>query len=333
MRRVFVGCLCATASIVGEQSASAITYQDWATAEFGVENHVNSDPQRDPDGDGLSNLYEYAFILGPLVADKNPEQGGLLVHDTGQHHLFLNFPQRLDAIDLIYEVRAGARVVDLCVAEVPYWWGNGVTEQDGGLVSVDSTVNPRRVTVIDPTAPLESGASSGFLQIYVSLRKAMEPLTFVTVGDPGKGGVEEGCELGQHEITNAQFAEFLNAVAASDDEAKAYFPFMGSRPRGGIACSGTSGRYFYQARPGMADKPAAFVSFWSACRYCNWLHHGRPTNRRNLKPWTTEDGAYDLAFADTIHADQVVRKPGARYFLPSDEEWVVTQFEIRRGCC
>ena len=57
------------------------------------------------------------------------------------------------------------------------------------------------------------------------------------------------------------------------------------------------------------------VDWYGAARYCNWLHNGLPTGPQDLS--TTEDGAYDMA----IGGDLIARKPGARYFLPTEGEW------------
>lgn len=50
-------------------------------------------------------------------------------------------------------------------------------------------------------------------------------------------------------------------------------------------------------------------------RFANWLHNGQPSGPQNSA--TTEDGAY----AFTGPATMGDRKPGARFFLPSEEEW------------
>jgi len=71
--------------------------------------------------------------------------------------------------------------------------------------------------------------------------------------------------------------------------------------------------YVYRVRKDMGDKPVNFVGFWDACRFCNWLHNGKPTGGQNTT--TTEDGAYDLTDSDKVTRDQVTRKDGARFFI------------------
>ena len=80
-------------------------------------------------------------------------------------------------------------------------------------------------------------------------------LEFVTVGDPGNegdtkvmrlsgttgyGAVSETYRIGKYEVTNAQYAAFLNAVAATDTNAL-YNPAPG-RSLQAAASRGVSGR-------------------------------------------------------------------------------------------
>ncbi len=54
-------------------------------------------------------------------------------------------------------------------------------------------------------------------------------------------------QIGRYEVSNAQYAEFLNAVAATDTYSL-YATSMGSGV-GGITRSGSSGSYTYSASP------------------------------------------------------------------------------------
>jgi hypothetical protein len=101
-----------------------------------------------------------------------------------------------------------------------------------------------------------------------------------------RGGTASVRELrlrvSRHEITNAQYAEFLNAKAASDPLGL-YNASMGSDATfGGITRSGVSGSYTYTAKAGFANKPVTYVSFYNSLRFSNWLNTGRgsATQRR-----------------------------------------------------
>ena len=89
--------------------------------------------------------------------------------------------------------------------------------------------------------------------------------------------------IGAYEITNAQYAEFLNAVADADPNAL-YNTRMGTSARGGITRSGGSGSYGYSVKAGHENKPVVFVSFYDALRFANWLHNGEPRARKARAP-------------------------------------------------
>ena len=63
------------------------------------------------------------------------------------------------------------------------------------------------------------------------------------------------------------------------------------------------------------------VTWEYAARYCNWLHNGKAN-----EAWAFETGAYDTSTfvvnADGQGEHQVARSPGARFWIPSLDEWV-----------
>jgi formylglycine-generating enzyme required for sulfatase activity len=137
-------------------------------------------------------------------------------------------------------------------------------------------------------------------------------------GDQHFGAVDHLYFIGRAEVTNGQYVAFLNSVAASDLHAL-FKAEMGTDPRGGVSRAGSDGAFTYSARPNMANKPVNFVSFWDACRFCNWLHNGMPSGPQTAG--TTETGAYDLTGPEPELQATVARLPGARFFLPSEDEW------------
>ena len=153
--------------------------------------------------------------------------------------------------------------------------------------------------------------------------------TWLTVGHPGNppdhtgcGAVAEVFQIMKHEVTVAQYVEFLNAVATADDPHQLWLPAMGEHVitdlgQGGIRqdvpqCilrQGAPGHWRYVPAPDWDQRPVIFVTCYSAMRYANWLHNGRQAA-------DTEDGAYRLS--DGVH---VQRSPAARVWLPSEDEW------------
>jgi formylglycine-generating enzyme required for sulfatase activity len=155
-------------------------------------------------------------------------------------------------------------------------------------------------------------------------------IEWVAIGDPGNapddavncaagdcGSVAYEYQIARTEVTNAQYAELLNAVAA-DDPNGLYATEMGSDARGGITRSGAPGSYAYAVKPGHASKPVVFVSFHDAARFANWLDNGQPSGAQG--PATTEDGSYTIT-PQGVAANSITRNPGVGVVVPNENEW------------
>ncbi|MFH1615101.1 MAG: SUMF1/EgtB/PvdO family nonheme iron enzyme [Planctomycetota bacterium] len=175
-------------------------------------------------------------------------------------------------------------------------------------------------------------------------------MEFVVVGDPcnaidtfidpetgvARGAVNYKYSMAKYEVSNAQYAEFLNAVAASDPhklwdyDEQFGFDTMGDPTypmRGGITRSGSPGSYAYAAISGRENMPVLWVSWRSAARFVNWMHNGQQND-----PITAEYGAYDTStfYVDfpgsEYHYDQTHHDPNALYWLPTWDEWYKAAF-------
>jgi len=141
-------------------------------------------------------------------------------------------------------------------------------------------------------------------------------IEFVTVGDAGNfsdpttgyGAVDYEFAIGKYEVTNAQYAEFLN-VKAKSDPLGLYNNEMATDPNSGILRAGLNGSFSYPVKPGFGNKPVVFVSFLHAMRFANWLNNGKGTG-------DTETGAYTLSLGGLAP-----RNAGARVWVPSEDEW------------
>jgi formylglycine-generating enzyme required for sulfatase activity len=165
--------------------------------------------------------------------------------------------------------------------------------------------------------------------LLVALPAGAVEIDWAYVGNPGNaadtgancfasavdcGSVAVDYRISKHEVTNAQYAEFLNAVAKTDTYGL-YNPGMSSNAIGGITRSGSSGSYIYAVKSGQGDNPVGFVSWYDALRFANWLHNGQPTGAQGAG--TTETGAYTFTGAGSVGA----RNVGALAFLPTENEW------------
>lgn len=66
--------------------------------------------------------------------------------------------------------------------------------------------------------------------------------------------------------------------------------------------------------------PVGDLSWRAAAIYCNWLHNSKSVDRSAFL-----GGAYEVStfgFQGVIFTDQLTRSPGAKYFIPSWDEWL-----------
>lgn len=168
-----------------------------------------------------------------------------------------------------------------------------------------------------------------FINLHASFVFAQIHIPTVTIGDPGNpgtipppfssisyGSVAYTYNIGQTEVTNAQYAAFLNAVARTDTH-NLYTTSMDGY-FGGIRRSGGSGSYTYTTITGRENNPVIYVDFWDAARFANWLHNGQPTGMQDNS--TTEDGAYTLT-PSSITANTVTRNAGWQWAVCNQNEW------------
>ena len=139
--------------------------------------------------------------------------------------------------------------------------------------------------------------------LTVQPAKADISIPYVPVGDIGNpndstgfGAVSYGYAIGTYEVTSSQYTTFLNAVAKADPYGL-YNTSMGSDLNvAGVSRSGISGSYTYSSLNG-GNKPIAYVSWFDAARFVNWMQNGQPTGAQVAG--TTETGTYNLGGATT----------------------------------
>jgi len=143
---------------------------------------------------------------------------------------------------------------------------------------------------------------------------AVVNIAWVPVGNAGNaadpstgyGSVASAYNIGKYEVTNSQYAEFLNAKGGSNSNG-IYNSGMASY---GIAQTGTPGSYSYSVTGGLENRPVVYVSWYDAARFTNWLGNGQGNG-------SMETGAYTLSGNTGI----ITVNSGATIYLPSENEW------------
>ncbi|WP_332835131.1 SUMF1/EgtB/PvdO family nonheme iron enzyme [Geminisphaera colitermitum] len=136
----------------------------------------------------------------------------------------------------------------------------------------------------------------------------------VTVGDIGNaadstgyGSVSYEYQIGTYEVTNGQYAAFLNAVDSTGANTyNLYNSYMSSSSYGGITWNGTS----YVVKAGSDLKPVVYVSFYDAARFTNWLTSG-----------DTENGLYVFSADGWTITDNPDHAASSGWAVASEDEW------------
>ena len=149
----------------------------------------------------------------------------------------------------------------------------------------------------------------------ISSATATVTIDWVTVGNAGNaadttgyGAVSYNYQIGKYEVTNAQYAEFLNAKAATDSYNLYNATYMASY---GITRSGGSGSYTYAVASGMENRPVVYVSWFDAARFSNWMANGQGNG-------DTETGSYTLNGATS---GIITANVGATIYIPTEDDW------------
>ena len=155
---------------------------------------------------------------------------------------------------------------------------------------------------------------------------------FVTVGNPGNandtvtasdgsglffGGVNYTYDIGTYDVTLYQYTAFLNAVAQTDNYSLYNAQMATDLNVAGISRTGSSGNYSYSVI-GDGNRPIAYMTWFDAARFSNWLQNEQPTGLGEVAG-STEQGAYTLN-GDTTSGLET-RNANSLYWIPTESEW------------
>jgi sulfatase modifying factor 1 len=169
----------------------------------------------------------------------------------------------------------------------------------------------------------------GSVAILVCLASTSQAVTiqYVPVGNPGNpgdttgfGAVPYSFSIDKYDVTNSQYAEFLNTKDPTGANTLGLWNNqMADATYGGINFdAGNADGSKYAVITGTENDPVIAVNWYDAIRFANWLNNGQGNG-------DTEMGAYTLgplgAGGVPINGNSITRNAGARVFLPSENEW------------
>jgi formylglycine-generating enzyme required for sulfatase activity len=156
--------------------------------------------------------------------------------------------------------------------------------------------------------------------------QAMITIPTVLVGDAGNtadttsyGAVAYDFNIGKYEVTISQYTSFLNSAASVTSDSYIVNLWNTSMTSdlniAGISRSGDgtlADPYSYSVI-GSGDRPIAYVSWFDAARFANWMNNGATNGA------STETGAYTLNGATS--GVGFTKNAGATWWIPSEDEW------------
>ena len=135
----------------------------------------------------------------------------------------------------------------------------------------------------------------------------------------GFGAVDYSYSIATNDVTNSQYAEFLNAKDRNGVNTLGLYSIQMGQPGnfGGISFNSASlASSKYSALSVTTNYPVDFVTWYDAIRFANWMSNGQGNG-------DTETGSYTLLGGTPTpsNANSIVRNPGATIVIPNNNEW------------
>ena len=150
-------------------------------------------------------------------------------------------------------------------------------------------------------------------------------MDWVTVGNAGNaadpttgfGAVDYEYRIGTYEVTNAQYAAFLNAVDPMASNSLFLYSGAMAGNFGGIEVqAGNAAGSRFVAQAGRENNPVSLVSWFSVARMANWMTNGQPSGGGG-----TESGVYTFDGLNSISGITRDLNNPNQVFIPTEDEW------------
>lgn len=188
------------------------------------------------------------------------------------------------------------------------------------------------------TAGQKKAKTAGLLKIaLVPVTDAANPADTNPLS--AHGAVAQNFQMGTYDIKASEYCQFLNAVASKSDPYALYNDKMNSNPNVASITRTTEadGSFTYSTKMAASELPVAYVTWFAAARFCNWMHNGQLIGTEDAT--TTEMGAYALngamkdenGTATIAKSDYCKLSDGAKFFLPTEDQWYKAAYYKRNG--
>lgn len=194
----------------------------------------------------------------------------------------------------------------------------------GSIAGVGSAQIPLSPTAQASGAQLTTSHGIEFVTVDVHNNPAFTDPAYEGFPVYGHGSVAEPFRIGRYEVTTAQWTAFYNAwsyVSATQGSVP-FVQIPGGGNWGAVSAGNPYGAGQGWAVPaGNEMRPVGNISWRTAAIYCNWLCNGQALTRDAFM-----NGAYDVntfGYVNATFTDQFVHNPGAQYFIPTLDQWMV----------
>ena len=286
----------------------------------------------DLDGDGRVFGLEHVFGSNPYVADAGTPIG--LENDNivgAGNEVTLQFDTMDEFAGSVLTLSRSTNLLSGEMTELMSFNSSLDTFRRKGVSVFRTLAGDRRTWMIEdqnppPVQAYYSLSLSDVSQLLI-YPEMVEVGNFGNSADPqansqgdNLGAVAYPFTIGKFEVTYGEYGIFLNAVDPDGlNELSLYnSEMMDPGSFGGInLVPGNANGSKYDVKSDFENKPVVLVSVYDAMRYCNWLHNG------GQRGADTESGAYTLLGNTPVpsNAATITRNAGARYALPTHDEW------------
>lgn len=137
-----------------------------------------------------------------------------------------------------------------------------------------------------------------------------------------RGRVDYEYSIGKFEVTTAQWVEFMNAAFDRPASDRIPFAFSPTQWAAQATSPNTPGAQRWVVPAGREMLPVGGLDWRTCAIYANWLHNDKAANREAFLSGAYDVGTFGYLGETSLFTDQITRSPGARYWIPSLDEWM-----------
>lgn len=181
------------------------------------------------------------------------------------------------------------------------------------------------ITALTAMPCLAGGGVPGYDFNWAAIGSVNNPGVPASFGGPlrGRGSVGYEYRISTLEITSAQWLEFVNTYTTQSEDLAHFGTFgliWGAESDPDYAGPGQRWRLI-PSHSTAAMNPVYGINWRDAAMYCNWLHNDKQPTLDAIA-----NGAYDASTftfnPDGTFNDQAAHSPGAKYWIPTLDEWM-----------